>query len=236
MAIILAAAPWNFLHERKYELMSTDAITASALRTLEEYQRSQSSNSSSNLDMDDFLQLFVAQLSCQDPLSGSSESGSSGTDYISQLAQLTMLEQISSLGSALAATQAYSMIGKYVYIGEDGSSDMIFGKVDGVIGDGGVNKLMVGGETYDMSEIYAVINEDAVSTASDDEVLKCADLIGKTVTATSTDKDGVELTVTGEVEKICVQDGTIYLVVDGQNVALSNITEISETAPETTTV
>jgi hypothetical protein len=215
--------------------MSTDAITASALRTLEGYQK-KSSKSGSNLDMDDFLQLFVAQMSCQDPLSGSSGSGSNGTDYIAQLAQLTMLEQISSLGSALSTTQAYSLIGKYVYIGEDADADMVFGKVDGVIGDGGVNYLMVGGETYDMSEIFAVVNEDAVSTASDDEVLQCAGLIGKTVSATVTADDGSQQTVAGVVEKICVQDGTIYLVVGGENVAFGNITEISETLPETTTV
>lgn len=219
--------------------MSTDAVAASALRTLEEYQKStpSSKTGTTDMDMDDFLQLFVAQLSCQDPLGGSSGSGSSsGTDYISQLAQLTMLEQLSSLKSSLSTNQAYSMIGKYVYIGEGSDSDLIFGKVDGVLNDGGVNYLMVGGETYDLSEIYAVVDEDKVASAEDDEVLESASLIGKTVTATVTANDGTTSTVTGRVEKILVQDGAIYLAVGDQNIALSNISEISETAAETTTV
>ncbi len=215
--------------------MSTDAVTASTLRSLEGYQRSNSSSSGSSLDMDDFLKLFVAQMSCQDPLSGSS-GGEGGTDYIAQLAQLTMLEQLTSLGSALSTTQAYSMIGKYVYIGEAADSDMVFGKVDGVIGEDGVNYLMVGGETYDMSDIFAVVGEDTISTASGDEVLQYANLIGKTVTATVTDDEGAASAVTGAVEKICVKDGVIYLVVGEKNVAIDSITEISETPQETTTV
>ena len=215
--------------------MSTESVTASALRTLEEYQSSTSKtkSSGSDIDVDDFLKLFVAQLSSQDPLSGSSGSGSSGTDYISQLAQLTMLKQMSALNESFSTNQAYSMIGKYVYIGDGTSSDLTIGKVDGVINDGGVSKLMVGGETYDLSEIYAVV--DGSSAATDDEVLKSAELIGKTVTATVKDTAGVESTVTGKVDKVQIKSGVIYLVIGDKNVALSNITEIAETAAASTT-
>jgi flagellar basal-body rod modification protein FlgD len=220
--------------------MSTDAVSSSALRTLADYQSSTktSSKSGSSIDMDDFLKLFVAQLSCQDPLSSSSGS-SSGTDYISQLAQITMLEQLSGLNDSLNASQVYGMIGNYVYIGESSDSDLIFGKVDGVIKEDGVNYLMVGGSLYDISEVYAVIDPDTASAATDDQVLKSADLIGKTVTAsvTTTDSEGEQTvsTVTGKVEKILVQDGTIYLVIDDQNVKLDDITEIAETAAEAAT-
>ena len=216
--------------------MSTDAITESGLRTLEAYRRN--SSSGTNLNMNDFLKLFVAQLSSQDPLSSSSGSGS-GTDYISQLAQLTMLEQISDVSDALSTNQAYSMIGKYVYIGERSDSNLIFGRVDGVMSDGGVNCLLVGGEAYDLSDVYAVVDEDAASMATDDEILQSANLIGKTVTAsiTETDDEDNETTseVTGKVEKIVVKDGVIYLVIDGKNVPLSAITEITEAAPEAAT-
>lgn len=220
--------------------MSTDAVSASALRTLEEYQNSSSTSKKSSTDIQvaDFLKLFVAQLSNQDPMSGSSGSGSSGTDYISQLAQLTMLQQLSSLSTSLSTSQAYSMIGKYVYIGNDSSSSLIFGKVDGVINSNGVYELMVGGETYGLSDIYAVIDDDAITSATDDEVLASASLIGKTVTANVTTKDAdgnvTTSTVTGKVDKILVQDGAIYLVIGDQNIALSNVTEIAETDTSTT--
>ncbi len=217
--------------------MSTESVTASALRTLEDYQKSteKTRSTGSDLDVDDFLKLFVAQMSSQDPLSGSSGSGGGGMDYLSQLAQLTMLKQISALNDSLATNQAYSMIGKYVYIGDGStdSADLIVGKVDGVINEGGVSRVMVGGETYDLSEIYAVV--DGSSAATDDEVLKSADLIGKTVTAKVKDSAGVESTVSGKVEKILVKDGSIYLVIGDKNVPLTSITEIAETAPSATT-
>lgn len=222
--------------------MSTDAVTASGIRSLEEYQKSitSSSTNSMGISADDFLKLFVAQLANQDPLSGSSGGSSSGTDYIAQLAQLTMMEQLSALNDSLSANQAYSMIGKYVYIGESTDSNLILGKVDGVINEGGVNYLMVGGETYNVSDIYAVIDPNSVSAATGDEVLKCADLIGKNVTAsiTETDEDGNETTstVSGKVEKILVQDDVIYLVVGEQKIKLDDITEITEAPTETTTV
>jgi flagellar basal-body rod modification protein FlgD len=222
--------------------MSTEGIPASTLRTLEDYQKSVSSSKSkgTNVDANDFMKLFVAQLSNQDPMSGSSGSGSSGTDYITQLAQMTMLEQLSSLNTSLSTSQAYSMIGKYAYIGSDSSSSLMLGKVAGVINEDGVYKLMINGDTYDLSEVCAVVDDGAISPVSDDEVLASANLIGKTVTASVTEKDadGKETTstVTGKVDKILVKEGAIYLVIGNQNIALSDVTEIAEAAADTTTV
>lgn len=206
--------------------MSTDAVTAAGLRPLEEYQKKASSGSSSGLDMDDFLKLMVAQMSYQDPLSSSSGSGGGGTDYISQMAQMTMLEQFSELNSALSGSQAYSMIGKYVYISGEAGSDPLIGRVDGVINEDGAFYLMVGGMTYDLSEVLCVVDGDNV--ASDNEILQSADLIGKTVTA-KVMEDDEESTITGKVDKILVKDGAIYAVIDDEEVPLSSITEISET-------
>lgn len=202
-------------------------VSASGLRAYEDYLKNQSSSKGgNNLEMDDFLKLFVAQLSCQDPLSGSSGSGS-GTDYISQLAQMTVLEQLSGMNDAFTTNQAYSLIGKYVFIGDGSSSDLILGKVDGVVNEDGVNYLMVNGNTYELSDVYSVADSDWVSTVTDDELLAGANLIGKTVTAIVADEDGETSTVTGKVEKLLVKDGELYLVVDGKNIALGQITEIS---------
>lgn len=179
-----------------------------------------------SLDMDDFLKLIVTQMTYQDPLSGSSDSSSTG--FMTQLAQITMLEQLSQIGADISASQAYGMIGKYVYIGS--GSSLMLGRVDGVINQGGENYLMVGGETYSMSDVYAAVDGSAGTPATDDEVLKSADMIGRNVTAVVMDEEGGESTVSGKVEKILVEDGVIYLVVDGQNVPLRSIVEISETA------
>jgi len=208
--------------------MSTDAVTAAGLRTLEEYQKQSRTTGKSDLDMDDFLKLFIAQMANQDPLSSSSGSGSGGMDYITQMAQMTMLEQLSSLNDALSSSQAYSMIGKYAYIGGEAGSELLFGKVDGVLNEDGVNYLMIGGNTYDLSEVYGVVEGDV---ASDNEILQSAGLIGKTVTAKVT-IDGEESSVTGVVDKVLVADGAIYVVIDDEKIALTDITEISETDAE----
>lgn len=180
-----------------------------------------------SLDMDDFLKLIVTQMTYQDPLSGSSDSGSAG--FMTQLAQITMLEQLSQIGAGISASQAYSMIGKYVYTGS--GSNLMLGRVEGVINQGGQNYLMVGGETYSMSDVCAVVDGGAAA-ATDDEVLRSADMIGRNITATVTDEAGGESTVFGKVEKILVRDGVIYLVVGGQNVPLWSVVEISEAASE----
>ena len=207
--------------------MSTDGVTAAGLRTLAEYQKqSQADKGKTGLDMDDFLKLMVAQMSYQDPLSSSSGSGGAGTDYISQMAQMTMLEQFSALNNALSGDQAYSMIGKYVYLAGEAGADPLLGKVDGVINESGEFYLMVGGEAYDLSAVLCVVDGDNV--ASDDEILQSAGLIGKTVTA-KVMEDGEESTVTGKVDKILVKDGVIHAVIDDEEIPLANITEISET-------
>ena len=203
--------------------MSTDAVTSSGLRSLEDYQKKSSSGKASNLDMDDFLKLFVAQLSYQDPLGGSSgSSGGGGTDYISQMAQLTMLEQFSALNDSLSVNQAYGMIGKYVYLG-DGTQK---GIVDGVISEGGEFYLLVAGQYYSVSDVYAVVDGDSFAGATEDQILQSANLIGKTVTAIVTE-DGEETTITGKVDKVVVEDGLIYLMIDDQKISFYDIKEIS---------
>lgn len=219
--------------------MSTNPIsstTASALAKAAEQNTGNTGLLNTGLDVNDFLKLLIAQISNQDPMGGSSSGGAGGTDYISQLAQFTMLQQISSLSDNMSSSQAYSLIGKYVYLKETPDSDLIFGKVDGVIKEKGINYLMIGGETYEMSKVFAVANEDENIGNIDDQVLQSAYLIGKQVTATTTNDKGEESTVTGKVDSIHIKEGVIYLVIDGKDVKLSDITEISEVPSDQTNV
>jgi flagellar basal-body rod modification protein FlgD len=195
-------------------------------------------NKNNELDINDFLKMLIAQMSNQDPLGGgSSGSGGGGTDYIAQLAQFSILQQMSALSTNMASSQAYSLIGKYVFIQERPDSKLVYGKVDGAIKENGINYLMVGGKTYEMSKVYAVQDEHDNSAIAEDYVLKCASLIGKQVTAKITGEDKQETTITGTVEKIKIQDGTICLVVNGKDVKFDDITEIAgEPTAETTNI
>jgi flagellar basal-body rod modification protein FlgD len=219
--------------------MSTNTVTSSTSAPEVKQNGRPIPSKDSNLDVNDFLKLLIAQMSNQDPMGGA-EGGGSGTDYISQLAQFTMLQQLTTLGTSMASSQAYNLIGKYVFLQERPDSQLIHGKVDGVIKENGINYLMVGGETYDMSKVYAVSDEGQSVESSEEQVLRYAYLIGRQVTAKvpGEDEDDPYTTITGTVEKIKIENGIICLVVDGHDVGLGAITEIAgdESAQDTTNI
>jgi len=200
--------------------MSSVAATTptSSTRTLEDLNKSR--NTGSSMDQDDFLKILVAQMSNQDPMEPTGN-----TEFIAQMAQFTMLEQIKEMSQSFTTSQAYSMVGKYVYV-QDGDN-LIFGKVDGVVKDDGTNYLMIGGKSYDAGKVAGVMDSSAVESGLDGDILESANLIGCTVTASVTAEDGTTSPVTGEVSRIVVKDGTIYAVVGEQNIPVSDITEIS---------
>ncbi len=195
------------------------ASAASSIRTLEDFQK-QNRTGGKSLGQEDFLKILVAQMAHQDPL----EPTSNG-DFLAQMAQFTMLEQIKGMSESFSTSQAYSMIGKYVFVETD--KGLILGKVDGVVSEKGKNYLMIGGEAFDASKVAGVMDSSVYESGLDKEILQSANLIGCTVTATVKAEDGTESTITGEVSRIMIQDGAIYAVVDGQNIPVSSITEIA---------
>lgn len=201
--------------------MSVDATTpASTLRTLGELNRTTAKGS--NLSQQDFLKILVAQMSNQDPM----EPTSNG-EFLAQMAQFSLLESFQTLSADFSTSRAYGMIGKYVYIQEPSQPKPVFGKVDGVVNEAGVNYVMVGGEVYNALWVAGVMDAATVENDLDGKILQGASLIGKTVTAAFKDEDGVEQTVTGTVEKLVIQDGQVFAVVGGQNTPISNIREIA---------
>lgn len=100
------------------------------------------SDSSVQVDAVDFLQLLVAQLRNQDPLSPMDD-----TEFVTQLAQFSMLEGINALGASYAQTQGMELIGKQVVAVCGDSESVISGEVTCVYLSG--NKTLVGvGDQY----------------------------------------------------------------------------------------
>ena len=197
----------------------TAANQASNVRTLEELNKTRNTGTKS-LDQDDFLKILVAQMANQDPLEPTGNA-----EFLAQMAQFTMLEQLKEMCLSFSTSQAYSMVGKYVYV-QDGN-DLIFGKVDGVVREGKANYLLIGGNTYDASQVVGVMDGDMVEGGLNGDILESASLIGRTITASVPGEDGTTTTVTGVVTSIMVQNGTIYAVVGDQNIPVSLITTIS---------
>ena len=196
----------------------TAANQTSNIRTLEELNKTR--NTGKSLGQEDFLKILVAQMANQDPLEPTGNA-----EFLAQMAQFTMLEQIKEMSMSFSTSQAYSMVGKYVYV-QDGN-DLIFGKVDGVVREEGVNYLLIGGNTYDASQVAGVMDSATVESGLNGDILESASLIGRTITASMPGEDGTMTTVTGVVTSILVQNGTIYAVVGEQNVPVSTITTIS---------
>lgn len=202
--------------------MTTTQATAStgATRTLAELQSSR--RPSASLGKDAFLQLLVMQMSNQNPLEPTSD-----TEYIAQLAQFSMLEQLQSMSATAATSQAYGLIGKYVYLTDDTHPDggqLLFGRVDGVLKREGKDYLVVGNRQYPLSQVTGVVNSLA-DEGLDEQVLNSANLIGKTITASLPDEEGTR-SVTGQVTRIVIQDASIWAVVGEDKVPLGAITQI----------
>lgn len=190
-------------------------------------------NSKNQLDKNAFLQLFVAQMSNQNPLEPTSDS-----EFIAQLAQFSTLEQMQQLTEAMTVGQAYGLVGKYVYVSQDmglGVDKIVGGRVDGVIQDGSNTYLVIGEGRYKYSSLIGVAQIDDLPSM----LAQNANFVGKTVKAeyASRDVDGnivydsdnnvVVEEITGVVEKIILNnDSMICAVIDGIEVPVDGIREI----------
>ena len=110
-----------------------------------------------NLTQDDFLKLVVAQMTSQDPLNPRKD-----TEFIAQMAQFSLLEQSKSMQSELAQMrtdqlflQANAMLGRVVEL-QDAQGAPTRGTVSAIHVVEGMPKIVVGGQSYDLSEVVAV--------------------------------------------------------------------------------
>lgn len=123
-------------------------------------QNGESKNAAfATLDKDAFLQLLVAQLRYQNPLSPKD-----GQEYLAQAAQFATVERLDNVEKAQTEAVAYqqillstSMIGKRVAGTPDGEDAQIIGTVSSVYFDEGKPNLVVDGR------ILPVVNVEHVS-------------------------------------------------------------------------
>lgn len=199
--------------------MATTQSVTETTRTLEDYQNSQRV-ANQTLDKDAFLQLLIEQMANQDPLNPASD-----TEYISQLAQFSMLEELQSLNDTMTQTQLYSLVGKYVFVNstdsESGEQELVYGKVDGIIKQNGIDYLVIGDNQYQLSDLVGVANVEETQTVTE-TVTNSTGLLGKTISALLNEE-----TITGTVSKLFSRDGVVYALVDDQEIPVSSITEIS---------
>jgi flagellar basal-body rod modification protein FlgD len=143
-----------------------DYLTTMATTT----STSTSSTSTTGFEMDDFLQMMVAQLQNQD-MNNTADTN----EFVNQMATYTMIESINSMTAAMAdltelsmTNYGVSLIGKDVIIAEaddDGNITTVQGIVDSVNFYNGETMVVVDGNSYSLSSVMSV---DAADSSSGD--------------------------------------------------------------------
>lgn len=113
-----------------------------------------SSSDSLSLQMEDFLQMMVAQFQNQDP-----ENAASTTDMLNQMVQMSMIQAITDITDAVSLSYSASLVGKEVTVGSYDSNGILQEIVGTVTGTGTYNGspvVFVDGVQYNMSNIMAV--------------------------------------------------------------------------------
>ncbi len=168
------------------------------------------------LGKDDFLNLLVAQLRNQDPMSPMEDK-----EFIAQMAQFTSLEQMMGLSATMATMQATGLIGAEVYWTDDYGMEY-GGIVQSVSIVNGQPRLQINDAAVDISTLT---RSEKYTTATD--------LIG-TVVGWKDAASGIELS--GTVKSAKTVDGKTYVIIAGPQVSLDQVTHVQRpttSTPET---
>jgi flagellar basal-body rod modification protein FlgD len=113
-----------------------------------------SKNDNMGLEMTDFLNLMVTQLTSQ-----SMDQTADTSEMLNQMVQMQMITAITNLTDASIMSYAASLVGKEVTVGQydaEGNLKQTIGQVTGTGTYGGEQVVFVGDKYYYMSEIMAV--------------------------------------------------------------------------------
>ncbi len=145
--------------------MSIESINNYTTYTTGSTSSTGSSSSNSTLNMDDFLQLLVAQLQNQDMYNTMDDS-----EYMAQMAQFSMLQAMTDMSELSMTSYGVSLIGKEVTIAEiedDGTVNSFKGIVDSVNFYNGSPQVVVDDKSYSLSSVMSVKEPDIIVPDSD---------------------------------------------------------------------
>ena len=108
----------------------------------------------SELGMDDFIKLMVAQMSNQDM-----NNPMDNTQFLTQMAQFSMIQAISDMQNTSLTSYSVGLVGKEVTVAttnSDGTLNSVTGLVEEVHLFNGKAKVVVEGAQYDLSSVMIV--------------------------------------------------------------------------------
>lgn len=140
--------------------MAVNNINNNALAVKAQTETLKKTNANS-FEMDDFMQMMVAQLQNQDM-----HSSMDSSEYVNQMAQYSMIQAITDMTASMSdmmtmSTTNYgvSLIGKEVTMainGSDSEIESLSGVVEGVNFYKGETQVMVDGKSYSLTQIMSV--------------------------------------------------------------------------------
>lgn len=130
-----------------------DMATMQSLSTTRQLDKNRQTGTT-DMSMDDFLQIMVAQFQNQDP-----ENAADTSDMLNMLVQMTSVQAMKTMTDISTMTYTASLVGKEVTVGVfDKSSKLteIVGTVTATGTYGGKPVVFVDGVSYELSSIMAV--------------------------------------------------------------------------------
>lgn len=130
--------------------------TSSSSQIISSTSKTSNTKSSNTLNMENFLNLLVAEMQNQDPLEPTSNS-----DYMAQMATFSQVEATTEMNERVLSQTASNLIGKAVIVKTDtNSSGYAGGVVNGWQTIDGIVYLGINGGLYDINDIDQVIDKD----------------------------------------------------------------------------
>jgi flagellar basal-body rod modification protein FlgD len=146
--------------------VSATNMSANSVTYVKDDTSKSKTNPSITPSTDTFLKLLVTQLQYQDPLEPQTD-----TAFVTQLAQMTTMEQLQQMNLTLSNSQAYDMLGKYIYAeilnSSTGEAETFVGLAERVVLKDGTQYVVSGNLAIPVSKITQVIDPSVVETNSD---------------------------------------------------------------------
>lgn len=187
--------------------------------------------SQSDLSVDDFYTLLLAEMTNQDPMEPTSN-----TEFISQMANFTSLKSQQDALYYSNASYASSLVGKTVIVATSTGSDVstTTGVVTNLNLSGDTFTVTVNGKEYGLKNVMEIVSDSTSSSSAGSDGAYATSLIGKTVTVSAKDSKGDTVVDQGVAESIEVKDGQFSVIVNGISYNLSDVVKVqNESTTET---
>jgi len=178
----------------------------------------------SDISIETFYQLLIAEMTNQDPMDPMSN-----TEFVSQMAAFTSLQVQQEALYYNNSNYATSLAGKTVIVARSTGGeglDVQTGVVTNVNLSGGEFLITVNGQEYPLKNIMEVQDNSYDGMAGGANGAFATSLIGKYVTVGMVATDGKAVVEKGTVQRIEVKDGNIAVIIDDKAYPLSSVAKV----------